>query len=336
MLEKTVLIAIGFSVLSAVLLMAVYSVVYKNLNKSWLSIFSALMLLTIFAAVQLLHLNYMHSYEILFHKKYYLGLILLSAPTFYLFVREYINVISKKSFLFLIHLIPVFIGLLLPNRWAIPLAFFMGSIYSFLCVYYLFELKNQRKRFVFELFTVVFFLLLALAICILGLIMPIINMNYFMSAYAILIALSFFLVVATLLIYPDIALNLNEAVEQKYAKSTLDNIDQSSVLNMLETLMNTEKIYCNENLNLSTLSEQLDIKSYQLSELINTQYGYGFPRYLRQIRVEAAKKRLLSHPKESILSISLSVGFNSQSSFYTAFKQFVGSSPANYRKQFAT
>jgi len=336
MLEKIVLIAIGFSVVSAGLLMAVYSVIYKNLNKSKLSILSAILLLTIFAIVQILHLNYLNNYEVLFQKKYYLGLILLSAPAFYLFVREYINVINENSLSFLIHLVPVVFGLFLPNRWAIPFAFFIGSVYSFVCVYYLFELKKERKRFVFELFATVFFLVIALAVCMLGLLMPLIDLNYFMSGYSILIALSFVLVVATLLVFPDVALNLNEAVEQKYAKSSLENINQASVLNQLETLMQKEKIFCNENLNLSTLADQLSIKSYQLSELINTQYGYGFPRYLRQFRVEAAKERLLSHPKESILSISLSVGFNSQSSFYTSFKQFVGLSPANYRKQFAT
>ncbi len=334
MFEKIVIIAIGFSVVSSGLLIATFSVVYKNLNKSWLSIFSAILLLTIFAVIQLLHLNYLENYEVLFQNKYYIALILLSAPAFYLFVREYINVISENVFLPLLHLIPVIAGTLLPNRWAVPYAFLLGTVYSFVCVYYLFNLKKDRKRFTFELFTIILFLVIALCIGLLALTMPLINISYFMAAYSILIALSFVLIISTLLIFPDVALNLNEAVEKKYAKSTLENIDCSSVFQKLERLMKNEKVYCDESLSLSSLSELLNLKPHQLSELINTQYGHGFPHYLRHHRIEAAKERLLSHPKESILSISLSVGFNSQSSFYTAFKHFVGHSPANYRKKF--
>jgi AraC-like DNA-binding protein len=41
---------------------------------------------------------------------------------------------------------------------------------------------------------------------------------------------------------------------------------------------------------------------------------------------------LVDEPKSSVLSIGLSVGFNSQSNFYTAFREIAGQTPAQYRK----
>jgi len=333
LIEKITLLSVGFSVISALLLMVTYSIVYRRLNKSWLSISSAVVLLSVFIVIQILHMNYLGDYPSLFEKKYYVFLVLLSAPAFYLFVREYINVVRPPSLILFMHLIPVLIGCLLPNRWAIPFAFFVGAVYSMVCVYYLFYLKEERKRFIFELVALTFFLLIAVAIFALGLLLPLIDLNYFISCYAILIAISFVLVVGTLLMYPEVALNLTEAVEQKYAKTTLEKLDTSTVLAKLEKLMKEEQLYYDESLNLSSVATLLDIKPYQLSELINTQFGYGFPKYIRSHRINAAKERLLSKPNESILSVSLSVGFNSQSSFYSAFKTLVGTSPSEFRKR---
>ncbi|MEM7366395.1 MAG: helix-turn-helix domain-containing protein, partial [Pseudomonadota bacterium] len=38
------------------------------------------------------------------------------------------------------------------------------------------------------------------------------------------------------------------------------------------------------------------------------------------------------HPSQSVLSVSLEVGFRSQSTFYAAFREVTGLSPGDYRK----
>jgi AraC-like DNA-binding protein len=87
-----------------------------------------------------------------------------------------------------------------------------------------------------------------------------------------------------------------------------------------------------ENLSLETLAEAVQLSPHQLSELINTEFQQGFSRYIRQHRIDEAKRLLLAEPTASVLSIGLSVGFNSQSNFYAAFREFVGMPPAQYRK----
>ncbi|VAW33453.1 hypothetical protein MNBD_GAMMA01-1891, partial [hydrothermal vent metagenome] len=53
--------------------------------------------------------------------------------------------------------------------------------------------------------------------------------------------------------------------------------------------------------------------------------------YLRQQRINAAKRLLLTQPKASVLAIGLDVGFASQSNFYEAFKEIADTTPAKYR-----
>ena len=94
-----------------------------------------------------------------------------------------------------------------------------------------------------------------------------------------------------------------------------------------------EKIYQVEDLSLAKLAELTQLSAHQLSELINTHFQIGFSRLVRQYRVEAAKTMLTEEPRASVLSVGLSVGFNSQSNFYVAFKEITGVVPGQFRKQ---
>jgi AraC-like DNA-binding protein len=58
----------------------------------------------------------------------------------------------------------------------------------------------------------------------------------------------------------------------------------------------------------------------------------GFSRYVRERRVDAARRLLVAAPSQSILSVSLDTGFRSQSSFYAAFKEITGQSPGDFRE----
>ena len=84
-------------------------------------------------------------------------------------------------------------------------------------------------------------------------------------------------------------------------------------------------------LNLGIVAEAMGLGSHQLSELINTEFGYGFSRYVREQRVAEAIHLLSEDSRASILSISLATGFRSQSNFYAAFKEITGQAPGVYR-----
>lgn len=105
------------------------------------------------------------------------------------------------------------------------------------------------------------------------------------------------------------------------------NGDLDRVLRTVET----HRPYLDPNLNLSELSYKLALTPRELSELLNGSIGVHFFDFINGYRVEHAKTLLLESPKRSIIQILHESGFNSKSSFNTAFKKHTGATPSAYR-----
>lgn len=87
-------------------------------------------------------------------------------------------------------------------------------------------------------------------------------------------------------------------------------------------------------LSLESLSEEINRSISSLSKLMNAHSGSNFSDYINKYRVEEAKKLLgnSDFSAYTIVAIGLECGFNSKSTFYTAFKKFTGVTPTAYRK----
>ncbi len=96
--------------------------------------------------------------------------------------------------------------------------------------------------------------------------------------------------------------------------------------------MQSEKPYLDDKLTLQKLAEQIKLPEKQLSSLINQQTGKHFFDFINEFRINDAKSLLKSQPQLTVLEILYEVGFNSKSSFYTAFKKETGLTPTDYRK----
>jgi len=332
--DIVLILLIGFSVTTAAILILVYSVMYRNLNKSGLSITCAALLLGCFIVLQLMHLVYILNPNDLFNSKIYSTIALITSPLYLLFVLEYIGGKLRISALWALHLLPILINLFVSNQWSLPLGFLVGTGYSVYCLGELHNLRDARKRFKFEQIALAFFGVVTIALMLLAMFAQLLNAHYFIAGYSLFISFAFLVVITTLLLYPDVAINLNIALENKYAKSTLEKIDKKSMRLKLDSLMQDEKLSRDESLNLSALAKHSGYNSHQISELINTEFGYGVSQYIRQHRVKDARQMLQDEPEASILSIGLAAGFTSQSTFYAAFNQIVGMTPGNFRKAF--
>ena len=80
---------------------------------------------------------------------------------------------------------------------------------------------------------------------------------------------------------------------------------------------------------------ELGITSESLSLIVNQKFEMGFRDLINSYRVNRVKE-LLSENKRSALSIldlALDSGFNSQASFYRAFKKFEDMSPKVYMEK---
>lgn len=121
------------------------------------------------------------------------------------------------------------------------------------------------------------------------------------------------------------------AIPLNIAKSNFSNIEQLEALsNKLEDHMNTNRVFMDAELNLSSLAEILNVHPKTLSQSINNIFESNFSDYINSYRIDASKK-LLIESDTSIKEIMFEVGFNSRSVFNTLFKKRTGLTPSQYR-----
>ncbi|NMH89145.1 helix-turn-helix domain-containing protein [Flavivirga algicola] len=124
-------------------------------------------------------------------------------------------------------------------------------------------------------------------------------------------------------------------LKQIYNNSNVCNINHDNIyFKELELLMKEGKIYRDPNLGLSSVAQKLKISSNYLSQLVNKLTGQNFADYINTFRVEEVKLKLTNanFANYTVVGIGLESGFNSKSTFYSAFKKITGISPSTYRK----
>lgn len=113
---------------------------------------------------------------------------------------------------------------------------------------------------------------------------------------------------------------------------------QEAEFNKIHHYIVSQKKYYDPALSLERLSEELNMSTGKLSTLVNQISQRNFSDYINGLRIKDAKK-LLSNPDfkdYTIVAIGLECGFNSKSTFYTAFKKFTGQTPTAYRKHYSS
>ena len=120
---------------------------------------------------------------------------------------------------------------------------------------------------------------------------------------------------------------------RKYAKSGLSGDQLHKYKQILNQIMCVRKAYLQPDLSMPKLAELVGCSVNHLSQVINCGYGTSFFGYLNRHRIEYAKELLTraEYRRMHVLDIAFDVGFNSNSTFYSAFKKCVGISPARYR-----
>ncbi len=103
-------------------------------------------------------------------------------------------------------------------------------------------------------------------------------------------------------------------------------------LNRLANHMQAQRPYLDAELSLQKLADGIGLPDKLVSQLINQHLGKHFFDYINEFRITEAKALLQNQPELTVLEILYQVGFNSKSSFYTAFKKETGQTPTNYRR----
>lgn len=117
------------------------------------------------------------------------------------------------------------------------------------------------------------------------------------------------------------------SLAKKLSKNEMLTIEKR----LLEKLEN-DAVYLDSLLTIKKLATQLDVTSENLSLVVNQKFEMGFRDLINSYRVKRVKVLLSekNKPMRSILDLALESGFNSQASFYRAFKKHEGISPKTY------
>ena len=88
-----------------------------------------------------------------------------------------------------------------------------------------------------------------------------------------------------------------------------------------------------EELSLNVLAEEFHLSAQYVSQLFKNEIGVGFLAYLTSIRMEKAKKLLVS-TQLSVAEVAERVGYADYRVFTKSFKKVEGVTPSQYRREF--
>lgn len=134
---------------------------------------------------------------------------------------------------------------------------------------------------------------------------------------------------------------VNQMIDNKNSKGesvisdTVDTNAQKEIIEKLENHMKVNEPFMDSSLSVYDLAKQINVPSRDLSIAINHNLNKHFFDFVNEYRIEKAMELLTSPDRRdfTVLEILYEVGFNSKSSFNTAFKKHTGLTPTEYRRR---
>ncbi len=121
----------------------------------------------------------------------------------------------------------------------------------------------------------------------------------------------------------------------KYVALMLSEAEKQKIIDLLENIMQTKKLFLNPELKITDVASEVSLPRKQISQAMNEKLNDNFYNYVNRYRIGEAKRLLedAEFNQFSIAGIANQSGFNSRSSFYTAFKNETGVTPNQFREK---
>ena len=123
--------------------------------------------------------------------------------------------------------------------------------------------------------------------------------------------------------------------QKKYAYSNLSDTEKQKYFRQLMDLMENQKPWLEAKLTIGDLATEMNVNAKTLSQVINEITGNSFFDFINRRRIAAAQHLLLNptDDKMTISEIMYQIGFNSKSSFNSAFKKYTNLTPKEFRQR---
>lgn len=132
---------------------------------------------------------------------------------------------------------------------------------------------------------------------------------------------------------------LGENNVEDVAYEIVDKNEEAALLEQwkhkIDQLIQSEKLYENEDLTLTFLAKKLKTNVSLLSRVINHGYGLNFNDFINGYRIKAFQEKLKNneHQRQTLLSLAFECGFNSKATFNRAFKKVTNCSPSEWMRK---
>ncbi|MEP1096429.1 MAG: helix-turn-helix domain-containing protein [Cyclobacteriaceae bacterium] len=271
-----------------------------------------------------------------------LGTMMAIGPLFYLYAVSCIQKSFKWSQKQLLHFVPAIVAIAFgfwvndmetmpPLLLLILFISYYGHYIGYLIKTYTYFTSQRRKELsdnTFKLLRLLFFgLLIVWVAYVLNLfdeIVPYVAGPVLYSVVAYLISF--------ILIQKGYIQNLGS---DKYRTTPVSEEQMGSIFSKVVTLVEEEKQFRDPDLTLKSLSLTLGVSPQVLSMVINRKGQKNFNNFINQHRVNEAIRLFNDgrHDNLTISTIAFEAGFNSISSFNSAFKKQTDKTPQVYRQQ---
>jgi AraC-like DNA-binding protein len=117
-------------------------------------------------------------------------------------------------------------------------------------------------------------------------------------------------------------------------KQSLSKQSKATYLQKLLNCMEKDKPYFNPKLTLEELANIAHIPQRSLTVVLNEELNQNFHDFINTYRIKESARMLSSrnHRFNTVLEVLYEVGFNSKSSFNTAFKKHMGMTPTQFKR----
>jgi len=96
--------------------------------------------------------------------------------------------------------------------------------------------------------------------------------------------------------------------------------------------MTEQRLYRQPGLTLGELADAVGATPHEVSQVLSTRLARNFFTFVNEHRIEAVKTALTTSDRP-VLDLAFEAGFQSKSTFNTAFRKATGMTPSEYRQR---
>jgi YesN/AraC family two-component response regulator len=144
---------------------------------------------------------------------------------------------------------------------------------------------------------------------------------------------------------PNVQENMDGCiVPKKKGTPSIDEIKPELLLEMqsdkdaikFDVQLKKDKAYLESDFDLAAMAKSMNIQATKLSKLIKKYYGISFTEYINRLRIHYFLLQRDSFDQYTLETYMYQSGFANRSTFYAAFKKYVGVNPSFYLKEMSS